>query len=176
MRLSTGLATALAAMAALGFAACGEKPAATDGATATPAAAEPAATAPAPAAATAPEMEGPAAGKWKITMTAMGQAMPPTETCYAKQTSFAEAQKMQQRAGIDCAEQSYKREGDALVGRTVCTADAGDGKKMTVTTDMRVVGDFKSKYTMDMTSKVDPPVPGVDEQKVSITAERLGDC
>jgi len=168
------LAVTVAAIAALGLAACGENaPATTDGATATPAAAEPAAPV---AAATAPDMEGPAAGRWSVTVTAMGQTMPATETCYAKQTSIAESQKMQQQAGIECSEQSYKREGDAIVGHSVCTSDVA-GKKMTITSDMRVTGDFNTRYTMDMTNRMDPPpMPGMEEQKIIMTAERLGDC
>jgi len=163
-----------AAIAALGLAGCNKtEPAATDGASSTPA---PAAETAAPAAAAAPAVEGPAAGKWKITMTTMGQTMPPTETCYATQTSFADAQKMQQQAGVTCSEQSYNREGDAVVGHSVCTSDIG-GKATKITTDTRITGDLKAKYTMDMTSVMDPaPAPGMSEQKITMTAERLGDC
>jgi hypothetical protein len=166
------LAMTAAAIAALGLAACGEKPATTDGAT--PAAD---ATAPAPAeAAAAPAIEGPAAGKWSVSLTSMGQTLPPSEVCYDKQVSIAEAEKMQQQTGVGCTEQSYKREGAVLVGHSVCSVDAA-GKKMTVTTDTRVTGDFSSKYTMDIISKMDPPpMPGMEEQKMTMTAERVGDC
>lgn len=165
--------TAIAAIAALGLAACGgEKPATTDGATPAAESAAPAA----PAAASAPAgMEGPAAGKWSITMTAMGQTMPATEVCYEKQMTLEEAQQQQQQAGVTCSEQSFKKEADGWVGHSVCTMDNA-GQKMTMTTDSRVTGDFKSKYTMDITSKIDPPVAGMGEQKMSMTAERLGDC
>jgi hypothetical protein len=163
-----------AAIAALGLAGCNKtEPAATDGASSTPA---PAAETAAPAAAAAPAVEGPAAGKWKITMTTMGQTMPATETCYATQTSFADAQKMQQQAGVTCTEQSYNREGDAVVGHSVCTSDIA-GKTTKITTDTHITGDLKTKYTMDMTSVMDPaPAPGMSEQKITMTAERLGDC
>jgi hypothetical protein len=161
----------LAAFAALGLAACGgEKPATTDGAA--PAAES---AAPAPAAA-APAIEGPAAGKWSIAVTAMGQTMPATEVCYEKQVSLEEAQKTQQQAGVDCSEQSFKREGGGWIGHSVCTMDAA-GQKTTITTDSRITGDFSSKYTMDITSKMDPaPMAGMEEQKMIMTAERLGDC
>jgi hypothetical protein len=166
--------TLTAVMLAALAAACGEKPATTDGATPAVDAA-----APAPAAASAaaaPGIEGPAAGKWSITMTTMGQTMPPTEVCYDKQVSLAEAEQMQRRSGVTCSEQSYKREGDAWVGHSVCAMDA-QGMKMTVTSDTRVSGDFSSKYTMEMTNKMDPaPMPGMEEQKMTMTAERVGDC
>jgi hypothetical protein len=168
------LALTIAALTALGLAACDSKPAA-DGATASDPAA---ATTPAAPAATAAAagIEGPAAGKWRMTMTTMGQTMPASELCYEKQVSFAEAEKMQQQAGVTCSEQSYRRDGDAFVGHSVCTMDAG-GAPVKVTTETRVTGDFSSKYTIDMTSKMDPPpMPSMTEQKISIVSERIGDC
>ena len=161
-----------AALAALAFAACSPSAPATDAAT------TPAAAAPAAAVATAPAgmPEGPAAGKWRVTTTAMGTAMPPSEVCYDKQVSVEDAQKMQQQAGVDCTEQSYKREGDAYLGHSVCKMEVA-GKQMTTTTDMRVTGDFNTRYTMEMTNRMDPaPMPGMEEQTMTILMERLGDC
>ncbi len=117
--------------------------------------------------------DGPAPGKWRITttMSAMPAAMPPIETCYAK-TTFAEMQKKQQGAGVQCSEQSFNRQGDAMIGHSVCTVNG-----MKTTTDMTITGDVKTAYTMDMTMKMDPPpAPGMGEQKMTIKAQRLGDC
>ncbi len=166
---------AFAAIAAFGLAACGPGEPANEPADATTdGSAQPAA--PAAATAAAPAIEGPAAGKWRVTMTSMGQTLPATETCYTQQVSLAEAQQMQQQAGVTCSQQSYRREGDAWVGHSVCTMDAG-GSPMTVTSDSRVTGDFSSKYTMEITSKMDPPpMPNMAEQKMIMTAERIGDC
>jgi hypothetical protein len=51
------------------------------------------------------------------------------------------------------------------------------GSPMTMITDTRVTGDFSSNYTMDITSKMDPPpMPNMAEQKMTMTAERIGDC
>lgn len=166
-----------AAVAALATAACGPSdPAADTASTATPAA-DSAAPAVAAAPAAAPAIEGPAAGNWRMTVTAMGTTMPPTEYCYAKQVSLEEAGKMQQEAGITCSEQSYRKEADAWIGHSVCTMEAGPTGPMKITTDSRVTGDFASRYTMDITSKMDPaPMPSMAEQKMSMTAERIGDC
>jgi hypothetical protein len=169
MRLAITVATA-----ALAVAACGPSAPASDTASTAPAADS---AAPAPAAAAAPAViEGPAAGKWRMTMTAMGQTMPPTETCVAKQVSLAEAEKMRQQSGVTCSEQSYRKEGDGWVGHSVCTM-TGAGTPMTVTSDTRVTGDLSSKYTIEMTNRMDPaPMPSMAEQKMTIAAERLGDC
>jgi hypothetical protein len=168
-----------AAVAALGLAACNESTPATEGAAASgdSSTAAPAAAAPAPAAApAAAAIEGPAAGKWSMTVSMMGRTMPPNEVCYTKVTSLAEAEKMQQQAGMTCSEQNYHREGDAFVGHSVCTSEIA-GKTTTSTTDTRVTGDFNTKYVMDLVTRLDPaPAPGMGEQKMSITAERIGDC
>lgn len=160
-------------VAALGLAACGpSEPVADSTATVADPAAPVAPDATPPAAA----MEGPAAGKWRVTITAMGQSLPATETCYTQQTSLAEAEKIQRQAGVTCSEQSYRREGDAWIGHSVCTMD-NVGSPMTMTSDTRVTGDFASKYTMDITSRIDPPpMPNMAEQKMTMTAERIGDC
>ena len=164
-----------AAAAALGLAACGPSEPASDTATTAPATDSAAPTPAAPSAA-APAIEGPAAGKWRMTMTAMGQTMPPTETCIAKQVSLEEAEKMQQQAGVTCSEQSYRKEGDAWIGHSVCTMTSA-GTPMKVTSDSRVTGDLSSKYTIEMTNRMDPaPMPSMAEQKMTIAAERLGDC
>jgi hypothetical protein len=164
-----------AALAALGLAACDSKPAddaATTGDATASAPAGPAAPEPAASAALAADMEGPAAGKWRVTISSEGMPAMPSEVCYATKTTLAEAQKMQQDAGVACSEQSYRREGDAIVAHHVCTVQ---GMKMT--TDMRVTGDFNTRYTMDMTSTMDPPpAPGMGTRKMSIVSERLGDC
>ncbi|HEV7693113.1 MAG TPA: DUF3617 family protein [Hyphomonadaceae bacterium] len=172
-------AIALMGLAVSGLAACGPGAPATDGAT--PAATAAPESAAAPAAAPASQGEGPAAGKWKMTTTAMGQAMPPSEVCYEKQISFEELDKQQkqqqpQQPNVTCTEQVYKKEGDAQVSHSVCTAEIL-GKPMTMTTDVRATGDFKTRYTMDMTVKMDPPpMKGMEEQKMTVVAERLGDC
>jgi hypothetical protein len=167
-----------AAVAAAALAACGQSEPASEAASSAAPAAGSAAPAPAApdASATPVAVEGPAAGKWRMTVSAMGQAMPPTEYCYTKQVSLEEAEKMQQASGITCSEQSYRKDGDAWIGHSVCSMP-GAGTPMKVTQDSRVTGDFSSKYTIDIISRMDPPpMPSMAEQKMTITAERIGDC
>jgi hypothetical protein len=51
-------------------------------------------------------------------------------------------------------------------------------KETTITTDIKVVGDFNTAYTMDSTSTMDPAPPGMPPgpSQTSIKMERLGDC
>ena len=157
-----------AATAALMLAACGDKTEPTlDGAPAAPAATSETA---APAAAPAGLAAGPAAGKWKVSVSTGGMDIPPNEMCYAKQVSMEEAQKMQQQAGMTCTEQTYAADGKS--GHSVCAMQG-----MTITTDFSVTGDFNTAYTMQMTSSMDPAPPGMPQPSTStIKMERLGDC
>lgn len=154
------------AVAALMLAACGEKTETPLDGAPTPVAETPAAAAPAASAA----LTGPVAGKWKVQVSAGGMEIPPNEVCYAKQMTMEEAQAMQQDSGMTCSEQTFGADG--LSGHSVCAMQG-----MTVTTDFAVTGDFKTAYTMQMTSSMDPAPPGMTQPSTTtIKMERLGDC
>ena len=157
-----------AASAALLLAACGgsETPAATD----TPTAEAPAAPAASPV--STANLTGPAAGKWRSTTTSGGMAMPPIEICYDKQMTMEDAQELQQQAGVECSENTYNATAGGVTGHSVCKM--GD---MTITSDTRIVGDFNTAYTMEVSSTMDPAPPGMTQPSVTtIKMERLGDC
>jgi hypothetical protein len=119
-------------------------------------------------------VDGPAPGQWRMTTSMHGQAMPPVEICYNERVTFAEAQKMQEQAGITCSENTYKREGAAVVGHAVCVME---DTKTKVTTDTRITGDFNTAYVMELKSTMDPaPMPQMAQTEMQIKAERLGDC
>ena len=160
------IALSLALVAVLA-AACSKK----EEAAKAPEAAAPAA--PAAPALAAADLEGPKPGKWKMTTNLSAAPKPVTvETCVA-QTSFKDMDAAKQKAGVTCTEQSYRREGADIVGRSVCTIQGG----MKVITDSRISGDFTSRYTVDAKTVMDPaPTPAMKETTMKVTAERLGDC
>ena len=163
--------TLLAAAAVLMLAACGgsEAPATT---AETPAAGETPATPAAPAAATPATLTGPAAGKWRSTVTTAGMTMPPSEICYDKQMTMEEAQAVQESAGVKCSENTFNAAAGGMTGHSVCKM--GD---MTITSDTQVTGDFASAYTMQVTASMDPAPTGVPNPSVTtVKMERLGDC
>jgi hypothetical protein len=119
-------------------------------------------------------MDGPAPGQWRLTTVMAGQAMPPVEVCYKERVTFAEAQKMQDQAGITCSENTYKRDGAAVLGHSVCFMEE---TKTKMVTDTRITGDFNTAYTMELKSTMDPaPMPEMAQTEMSVKAERLGDC
>lgn len=131
--------------------------------------AAPAAVAAAPAA-TSGAAVGPAAGKWKVSVSAGGMAIPPNEICYARQMTMAEAQAMQKQGGMTCTEENFAANGKT--GHSVCSMQG-----MTITTDFSVTGDFNTAYTMQMTSSMDPAPAGMPQPSTTtVKMERLGDC
>lgn len=117
---------------------------------------------------------GPTPGLWRVTteMPAAGMRMPSIETC-VREAAFQTPQEAAQAAGMDCDRGAFRREGDALVGQTVCTARDG----VRTVTDMRVTGDYSRAYRMEVKSTMTPaPSPSMAEVTMVIEAERLGDC
>lgn len=131
------------------------------------------------ATATAALPSGPAPGLWQITARIPGMpegvAMPPFETCVTRE-DFSEMQRGPGQGmpeGVVCSEQSFRRDGDALVGRSVCTMPDG----VRTETDTRVTGDLSRRYSMEVATRMTPPpTPSTAETVMTMSAERIGDC
>ena len=127
------------------------------------------ATAAAPAA-----LEAPKPGLWRVSTVmdmAGAPAVPPQEVCITE--SKLEAPSSGQQAGAECTSTPFAREGDALVSTSSCKLPGNMNSESTV----KVTGDFNSKYTTEVVTKIDPaPTPAMAQTKVTMTAERIGDC
>lgn len=160
---------AVAALAALALAACSKK-------ADEPAAAAPAASAPAPAAAVgAPK---PTPGKWRMStkmdgMPAGMPAMPATEVCLkAEDLADDGAWATGGKKPANCSEMTNTVVGGVVTVHAVCTEQG-----VTTTMDIRASGDFAKRYTTETTMKFSPAPPGAqDTMKVTVVAERVGDC
>jgi hypothetical protein len=166
MRIST---MTLAAATALTLAACGQG----DGETASAPVEGAGGEAPALG-----KMDAPTPGLWRVTtrMAGLPEGMdtPSIETCIER-GSFEEMQRggAQLPEGVDCSEQSFRREGNAMVGHSVCTLPNGTRTE----SDTRVTGDFARRYTMEVKTRTTPsPSPSAPEMTMMMTAERIGDC
>lgn len=177
MRIKT---VTVAGLAALILAACGQG----DDKAADARATDERATGERPAAPVVPasapgRMDTPKPGLWRITtrMSGMpeGMATPSVETCM-RQESFADLRRGPDgRApeGVRCGEQTFRREGNAMVGHSVCDMPNG----VRAVSDTRVTGDFDRRYTMEVKTRMTPaPAPSMAETTMTVTAERIGDC
>ena len=78
-----------------------------------------------------------------------------------------------QQPGADCTTQPFARQGDAMVATSSCTLPGN----MKADSTIRVTGDFNSRYVTEVTTRMDPaPTPQMAQTKVTMTAERIGDC
>jgi putative hemolysin len=167
MRITT---ITLAAAAALSLAACGQGDGKVDAEGAGETVKRPT---PAPG-----KMDAPRPGLWRVTTRMSGvpegMAMPSVETCI-KQGGFEDLRPggAQMPEGVDCSEQSFRRDGNAMVGHSVCTLPDGTRTE----SDTRVTGDFDSRYTMEVKTRTTPaPTPSAAQMTMTMTAERIGDC
>jgi hypothetical protein len=79
---------------------------------------------------------------------------------------------MQKQAGVICTENTFTPVAGGIDGHSVCTMDA-----MKITTDSKILGDFNTAYTMEMTSTMDPAPGGMPQPSTTtIKMTRLGDC
>lgn len=123
-------------------------------------------------------MEGPRPGLWRITTRIPGMpagvALPAIETCVTRQ-DFSEMRRGPGQApdGVQCTEQRFRRDGDAMVGHSVCNMPDG----VRAETDMRVTGDLSRRYSTEVRTRMTPaPDPSMADTTMTMTAERIGDC
>ena len=127
-------------------------------------------------ASTAPAtLDAPKPGLWRVS-TAMegmpgGAAMAPQDVCIKE--AKLEAPANAQQPGADCTTQPFARQGDAMVATSTCALPGN----MKADSTIRVTGDFNSRYVTEVTTRMDPaPTPQMAQTKVTMTAERIGDC
>jgi len=120
-------------------------------------------------------LDAPRPGLWRVT-TAMagapgGATIPPQEICVTE--AKLEPPANTQQPGADCTTQAFARQGDAMVAATSCTLPGS----MKADSTIRVTGDFNSRYVTEVTTKLTPaPTPQMAETRMTMTAERIGDC
>ncbi|MEN5228675.1 DUF3617 domain-containing protein [Brevundimonas naejangsanensis] len=127
-------------------------------------------------ASTAPAtLDAPKPGLWRVS-TAMegmpgGASVPAQDVCI--KDAKLEAPASAQQPGAECTTQPFARQGDAMVATSTCTLPGN----MKADSTIRVTGDFNSRYVTEVTTKMDPaPTPQMAQTKVTMTAERIGDC
>ena len=120
-------------------------------------------------------LDAPRPGLWRITTVmegAAGEATLPTQEHCVKEARLEPPANARQ-PGADCTTQAFVRQGAAMVAATSC-ALPGD---MKMDSTIRVTGDFSSRYVTEVTTKLTPPpTPQTAQTKMTLTAERIGDC
>ncbi len=107
-------------------------------------------------------------GLWEV----KGENMPAMSTCVDQASDDAlRSMAGNMRQQTECKQNSMKREGNRIVSESVCKFG-----NTTATTRTVATGDFQTAYTVDSTSRYDPPLAGRSESHVKMEARWVGPC
>ncbi|HEX5803717.1 MAG TPA: DUF3617 family protein [Azospira sp.] len=112
-------------------------------------------------------------GLWEITNNMSGP-YPMAQTmqqCIDEKTDKMTEQSGAQEARKHCSKNEIRREGNKVVSDSICQFDG-----TTATTHGEFSGDFGSNYRGDIRTTYSPPMQGMKEMKMSVSARWLGPC
>ena len=111
-------------------------------------------------------------GLWEITtnMEGMPKGMGPIQHCI-DQNSDNMMQKSVEEFKQQCSATDIKQQGDKITVHSVCKLES-----TTTTMDAVFTGAFDSAYRGDIKTRFNPPLHGMAESKMSITAKWVGAC
>lgn len=113
------------------------------------------------------------AGLWEMKTTLKGtqQPAPSAKQCIDAATDAQMREMAQGNTGSICTEQATKKVGDTYVTDSVCSM-----KGSTVVSHAVISGDFASKYTVEASASMEPPLMGQSKSDVVVEATYLGEC
>ncbi len=150
----------------LALAACSGEPAGGPEAAAVAEDIVPAALPPAPA--PAPDLPGPAAGRWSFIESIDGVTTPREGHCLVYQPTLRQAYDLHRPPVAGCAPAAFRQEGSSILGSTTC----GDDR-----TEIIITGNLASAYTMTEVITASNPTPPASGTTTIITiATRTGEC
>ena len=94
-----------------------------------------------------------------------------TKQCVDSTTTEALFNPRAGKIGRSCEKSEMEKKDGKFVSTVICK-----GKPSTMTQSKVVEGDFNKRYTITVTSKYDPPIPGKEDSVSKITASWLGAC
>ena len=121
--------------------------------------------------AAASEMPKRKPGLWEISVSAQGMpSMGPMQQCIDRNTDNLMQQEAE-RSKPDCSVMDVKQSGSKVTIHTVCKIEG-----TTATTHAEFSGDFGSNYRGDIKTTYSPPMHGMKDSAMVITAKWLGPC
>ena len=131
--------------------------------------------APLATAAALPDLPKRKSGLWDMTMTRdpapPGGAAGKMQMCIDEKIDDMTKQMGQSAAREMCSKTEFHREGDKIVGDSVCKVD-----QSTVTTHTVLAGKFDSEYQADIQTRFDPPMMGMGQSHMVIKGRWVGPC
>jgi hypothetical protein len=115
-----------------------------------------------------------AAGLWRETHMVDGKKAPPVKQCVKSAQDLLKFYRVIARDGDDCSEYETTAKGQTINVKLVCKQG-----KSTVTKKTRANGDFRTRFTIETVTTMNPVPDSFGAKALStytITAERTGDC
>lgn len=111
-------------------------------------------------------------GLWEIStsMEGMPKGMGPIQHCI-DQNSDNLMQQSAEKTRQQCSATDVRQQGDRITIHSVCKMDA-----TTTTMDAVFTGAFDSAYRGDIKTRFSPPLHGIAESEMAITAKWMGAC
>jgi len=111
-------------------------------------------------------------GLWEITVSsAQMKGAHAMQQCIDQKSDDLMKQDRPGMEKMSCSKNEMHKEGDKIVGESVCKMDAS-----TVTTRSVITGRFDSAYKADIKSTYEPPMHGMRESSSVVDAKWLGPC
>ena len=114
-------------------------------------------------------------GLWDMTMTRdnapPGAGTGKMQMCIDEKVDDLTKQMGESAAREMCSKTDFRREGDKIVGDSVCKID-----QSTMTTHMVLTGKFDSEYQADMQTRFNPPMMGMAQTHSVIKGRWVGPC
>ena len=113
-------------------------------------------------------------GLWQIDTVVAGQPPVTMKQCIDAKMSRGlgqEGMDVSAMTGGKCKQNAFEKQGDNYISETDCTTNG-----MRMITKTVLSGDFKTRYTGETITHFEPPIMGMSEQKMKMTARWLGPC
>ena len=111
-------------------------------------------------------------GLWEITVSsAQMKGAHAMQQCVDQQSDDLMKNEMAGMGKMSCSKNETHKEGDKIVGESVCKMEGS-----TVTTRSVITGRFDSAYKADIKSTYEPPMRGMRESSSVVEAKWLGPC
>ena len=111
-------------------------------------------------------------GLWEITVSsAQMKGAHTIQQCVDQQSDDLMKNEMAGMGKMSCSKNETHKEGDKIVGESVCKMEG-----TTVTTRSVITGRFDSAYKADIKSTYEPPMRGMRESSSVVEAKWLGPC
>ena len=111
-------------------------------------------------------------GLWEIRISSdQAKGVPMVQQCVDEKSDDLMGEDMAGGEELSCSKNEMRREGDTIVGESVCKVNGSTARTRAV-----ITGRFDSAYKVNMTVTYEPPLMGMREASMVMEGTWLGPC